>query len=63
MGSVLTFAPRQAASIRKTPVAGATASIVIFPGIRYERRADEQDRKGEARRDPWSETLKDKPQH
>ncbi len=42
MGSVLAFAPRDAATIRKPPAAGDTASIVIFPGIRYERHAPEQ---------------------
>lgn len=38
MGSVLSFAPRDVANIRKPAMAaGATASIVIFPGVRYER--------------------------
>lgn len=37
MGSVLSFAPRDAATVRKPLAAGDTASIVIFPGIRYER--------------------------
>lgn len=37
MGSVLAFAPRDAAAIRKPPAAGDTGSVVIFPGIRYER--------------------------
>ena len=42
MGSVLAFQPRDAATVRKPPLAvGDTASIVIFPGIRYERH--EQD--------------------
>ena len=40
MGSVLAFQPRDAANIRKPPVSGATASIVIFPGIRYERQGN-----------------------
>jgi hypothetical protein len=40
MGSVLSFAPRQAATARKPVAAGATASIVIFPGIRYERHGE-----------------------
>ena len=40
MGSVLAFQPRDAASIRKPPAAGGTASVVIFPGIRYERHDD-----------------------
>ena len=38
MGSVLEFAPRDAATTRKPLAAGDTASIVIFPGIRYERQ-------------------------
>lgn len=41
MGSVLAFQPREAASIKKPLAAGATASIVIFPGIRYERHKDD----------------------
>jgi hypothetical protein len=40
MGSVLAFPPRSAASIQKQPAAGLTASIVIFPGVRYERHDD-----------------------
>jgi hypothetical protein len=54
MGSVLEFAPRDAAAIRKPIAEGATASIVIFPGIRYERHDDaprETSAKQEARRD------------
>jgi hypothetical protein len=41
MGSVLAFAPRDAATVRKPLAAGDTGSVVIFPGIRYERQ--EQD--------------------
>lgn len=41
MGSVLAFAPRDAATIRKPSIEGGTASIVIFPGIRYERHEPE----------------------
>ncbi|MEP9385616.1 hypothetical protein [Mesorhizobium sp. KR9-304] len=41
MGSVLAFAPRDAATNRKPLAAGDTASIVIFPGIRYERQGEE----------------------
>lgn len=41
MGSVLAFAPRETATVRKPLAAGDTASIVIFPGIRYERHAPE----------------------
>ena len=60
MGSVLAFQPRDAATVRKPPLAvGDTASIVIFPGIRYERH--EQDaRDTTATR---AETQRDKPRH
>jgi hypothetical protein len=37
MGSLLSFAPRRAAPSRKPVLAGATASVIIFPGVRYER--------------------------
>ena len=37
MGSLLSFAPRRAASSRRPVMAGATASVIIFPGVRYER--------------------------
>ena len=36
MGSVLSFAPRNAATKPKIAVAGATGSVIIFPGVRYE---------------------------
>lgn len=36
MGSVLAFAPRSAASSRKQVAGGATAAVIIFPGVRYE---------------------------
>ena len=37
MGSVVSFAPRNAAVSRNPLPAGTTGSVVIFPGIRYER--------------------------
>lgn len=37
MGLLLNFTPQKAAKQRPKPSAGATASIIIFPGIRYER--------------------------
>jgi len=37
MGSLLSFAPRNAATTRKPMETGATASVIIFPGVRYER--------------------------
>ena len=38
MGMLLTFAPSKTAKPKPRPNAG-TASIIIFPGIRYERSA------------------------
>jgi hypothetical protein len=40
MGMLLSFAPLKTAKAkpRSKPAAGATASIIIFPGIRYERQ-------------------------
>jgi hypothetical protein len=59
MGSVLAFAPRDAATIKKPLAAGDTGSIVIFPGIRYERReADACDIAVKG-----SKTQTDKPRH
>ena len=58
MGSVLAFSPRDAATIRKPLAAGDTASIVIFPGIRYERQSEEA-REAAADRD---KAQRDKPQ-
>lgn len=57
MGSVLAFAPRDAATVRKPLPAGDTASIVIFPGIRYERHEVEA-REAAVKR---TETQRDKP--
>lgn len=38
MGSVVSFAPRDAATDRKPRAGGVTASVIIFPGVRYERQ-------------------------
>ena len=40
MGMLLSFQPLNAAKPKQAskPAAGATASIIIFPGIRYERQ-------------------------
>jgi hypothetical protein len=58
MGSVLAFQPRDAATVRKPPLAvGDTASIVIFPGIRYERHEHDARDTPAAR----AETQRDKP--
>ena len=37
MGSILSFKPRTAAMRPKPRPAGTEASVVIFPGVRYER--------------------------
>jgi len=58
MGSVLAFAPRDAATVRKPLGAGNTASIVIFPGIRYERRESDDDARKAVNH---SETKREKP--
>lgn len=39
MGSILSFVPRKAATGQSRPPAGLVASVIIFPGVRYERRA------------------------
>ena len=61
MGSVLAFSPRDAATIRKPLAAGDTASIVIFPGIRYERQSEEA-REAAADRDK-AQRDKPRPRH
>lgn len=38
MGSILSFVPRKAATGQTRPPAGSAASVIIFPGVRYERR-------------------------
>ncbi len=60
MGSVLAFAPRDAATIKKPLAAGDTGSIVIFPGIRYERHESSEDSRKAANH---AETQRDKPRH
>lgn len=39
MGSILSFVPRRAASGQNRQRPRLAASIIIFPGVRYERRA------------------------
>jgi hypothetical protein len=41
MGSILSFAPRQAAIGRSSRATVGSASVIIFPGVRYERQPDE----------------------
>jgi hypothetical protein len=39
MGMLLSFSPVKSAKPRPKPSSGTTASIIIFPGIRYERQS------------------------
>lgn len=39
MGSIVSFVPRKAASRPAEQQATAPAAVIIFPGVRYERRA------------------------
>jgi hypothetical protein len=38
MGMLLSFSPIKPAKSRPKPSSGTSASIIIFPGIRYERQ-------------------------
>jgi hypothetical protein len=40
MGSILSFVPRPAAKTRRSEVYTVAASVIIFPGVRYERSSD-----------------------
>lgn len=40
MGSIVSFVPRPAAKTRHVENHTAAASVIIFPGVRYERPAD-----------------------
>jgi len=39
MGSILSFVPRKAATSQTDRPSETQASVIIFPGVRYERRA------------------------
>jgi hypothetical protein len=43
MGLVVSFVPRVAASHPRNQTAGQAAAIIIFPGVRYERRTESAD--------------------
>lgn len=58
MGSVVAFQPRSAATVRKQPAAGLSASIVIFPGVRYERH----ETRSQPSLTPRGEARREKPQ-
>jgi hypothetical protein len=55
MGSIVSFVPRPAARTRRSEDHSVAASVIIFPGVRYERSSD-QASEGSAvldvRRDP-----------
>jgi hypothetical protein len=51
MGRLLVFTPHVAAKPRPKPALGTTASIIIFPGVRYEQ-ASVYDRAGAVRGKP-----------
>jgi hypothetical protein len=40
MGSIVSFVPRPAAKNRRTDDHTVPASVIIFPGVRYERSTD-----------------------
>ncbi len=42
MGRILSFTPRSAASNQTSQTLGAAAAIIIFPGVRYEKRLDDE---------------------
>lgn len=39
MGSIVSFVPRPAAKSRRSDDRSIAASVIIFPGVRYERPA------------------------
>lgn len=43
MGSILSFRPIPSDERRETMPPGAPAAVVIFPGVRYERIAQDED--------------------
>jgi hypothetical protein len=46
MGRILSFVPQQAANRRSPRAADAPASVIIFPGVRYERPPGDKSRDG-----------------
>lgn len=44
MGLVVSFVPKPASPHTRPSVAGQAASVIIFPGVRYERDAGEAER-------------------
>jgi len=47
MATILSFTPRTSPAGRPPPAVGAAASVIIFPGIRYEH-ADDAERRRDA---------------
>ncbi len=52
MNSILTFRPRKAAADPSPKRGGAPATIIIFPGVRYERQFSSETVAGLAS-SPW----------
>lgn len=40
MGNILAFRPRKPSGGKTTKKGSSSATVIIFPGVRYERRAD-----------------------
>lgn len=40
MGNILAFRPRKSSGGRTPKKGASSATVIIFPGVRYERRAD-----------------------
>ena len=40
MGNILAFRPRRPSGGQTPKKGGQSATVIIFPGVRYERRAD-----------------------
>jgi hypothetical protein len=45
MATILSFTPRAASASRPPPSIGDAGSVIIFPGVRYERPKDADARK------------------
>lgn len=59
MGSIVSFVQKKAGASRPGPAAGAPATVIIFPGVRYERR----EAQGTVPRPGLSLPQRTKPQH
>ena len=59
MGSIVSFVQKNAGASRPTSTAAAPATIIIFPGVRYERR----EAQNAVSRPGLSRPQRTKPQH